>query len=309
MLNQPLLCLAIVSIASACAIDLTEPQESGDFAADAATTPRGTYLVIPAPDDAPAVHLAPGPAYAAKFLVYLNRDGGTYQPGNNDASTNQTTVAKAPVQFLPWDVSDEEWSMVLACVRDQFARFNLELTDQDPGQTAHIEAVMSGLPQYMGLEPDVGGVSPFRNDCGIIPRSIVFVFTDNLPQDMQLICEIAAQEIAHSFGLDHEYLAADPMSYLPGGPKTFQDVDAPCGENEIRPCACGEAAQNSVQMLYERVGPANAEGGPAPTQPPGLGRPPDITGGCSATPGGASVAPLGLLVLGFWRRRCRNRCS
>jgi MYXO-CTERM domain-containing protein len=72
---------------------------------------------------------------------------------------------------------------------------------------------------------------------------------------------VAAQEIAHSFGLDHEFLCADPMTYLNGcGAKSFQDVAAPCGEDQARDCAqagqydCGYNQQNSVQLMTARIG-------------------------------------------------------
>jgi hypothetical protein len=89
--------------------------------------------------------------------------------------------------------------------------------------------------------------------------SIVFTFTDQLPANARLICEIQAQEIAHAFGLDHERLAADPMSYLPfDGNRVFQDKIAACGENVDRPCGLNgtvcRRGQNSVQLLNERLG-------------------------------------------------------
>lgn len=194
-------------------------------------------------------------------LIYMNRDGGTFSPGQSNASTNRTTLARATVNFPAANLSEGEWSEVMTCVRQQFSRFNVEVTDVDPGATPHYESVVAGSPQLLGMPAGVGGVSPFTSNCDLIPNSIVFTFTDVLPRDPQTICEVAAQEIAHSFGLDHEYLCSDPMTYLRGcGAKSFQDVFAPCGEGSPRACAqpgvfnCGYAEQNSVQLLTERVG-------------------------------------------------------
>ena len=66
---------------------------------------------------------------------------------------------------------------------------------------------------------------------------------------LQSLCETVTQEVAHAFTLDHELLCEDPMTYLDGcGAKSFQNVLAPCGEYEERPCSCGDpAGQNSVQ--------------------------------------------------------------
>ena len=77
-------------------------------------------------------------------------------------------------------------------------------------------------------------------------------------------CEIAAQEIAHAYGLDHEFLCDDPMTYLSGcGRKTFQDRTVSCGEYSARACKCS-GQQNSYRALIDRLGPA----GSAPPPPP-----------------------------------------
>jgi hypothetical protein len=108
----------------------------------------------------------------------------------------------------------------------------------------------------------VGGVSPFTDDCGIIENSIVFTFTDVFPDDAQTVCEVMSQEVAHSYGLDHEMLASDPMTYLQyNGNRSFKDQTVSCGEYQNRPCGIGgsqcRANQNSVQLLYARVGMAD----------------------------------------------------
>jgi hypothetical protein len=71
-----------------------------------------------------------------------------------------------------------------------------------------------------------------------------------------------AQEVAHSYGLDHEMLASDPMTYLQyNGNRSFKDQTVSCGEYQDRPCGIGGStcrpSQNSVQLLYERVGKAD----------------------------------------------------
>ncbi len=194
-------------------------------------------------------------------IVYMNRVGGVFTPGQNNAGTNRTTLAPQTVNFPAANLSEGEWAEVMGCVRQQFSRFDIEVTDVDPGDVPHFESVVAGSPQLLGMPNGVGGVSPFTSNCDIIPNSIVFTFTDVLPRDPQIICEVAAQEVAHSFGLDHEHLCSDPMTYLSGcGAKSFQDVSAPCGEFEARSCAvpgqydCGYAEQNSVQLLTERIG-------------------------------------------------------
>src|SRR5205814_6592448 len=81
--------------------------------------------------------------------------------------------------------------------------------------------------------------------------------------DADQSCWTAAQEVAHTFGLDHEFLQKDPMTYIQGDtPKRFRDVDADCGELATRACACaGRPKQNSYRLIVGKFGPG------APTPP------------------------------------------
>jgi hypothetical protein len=145
-----------------------------------------------------------------------------------------------------------------------WSRFDVAITDEDPGATPHIEAVFARSPADVGITDYIGGVSPFSSNCSVIESSIVFAFTDNLPKRPRVICEVMSQEIAHSYGLDHELLAADPMTYLSyAGERAFQDQDAACGETTARPCGIAgntcRATQNSVQLLLARLGAADRD--------------------------------------------------
>jgi MYXO-CTERM domain-containing protein len=104
-------------------------------------------------------------------------------------------------------------------------------------------------------------VAPFT--CSEIPNAISFTF-DVYGPDADSLCWTAAQETAHAFGLEHEYNAADPMTYLNGGPsmKRFQATDSPCGEFQAVSCRCSNlATQNSYQHILAMFGPG------APTPP------------------------------------------
>ena len=99
----------------------------------------------------------------------------------------------------------------------------------------------------------MGGLAPLGD--GPIHDAVVFVFASTLKLKTQALCETAAQEIGHAYGLDHVMVCKDPMTYLTGcGAKTFQDVDAPCGERDARACADGGATQNSHQHLLDVLG-------------------------------------------------------
>jgi hypothetical protein len=149
-------------------------------------------------------------------------------------------------------------------MKEIWSRFDVTITDADPGAEPHIEALFARAPADVGITTNVGGISPFSLSCSVIEGSIVFAFTDSLPKTPRAICEVMSQEIAHSYGLDHELLAADPMTYLPySGSRAFQDHDAQCGETTARPCGIAgstcRATQNSVQLLLSRLGAADED--------------------------------------------------
>ena len=204
-------------------------------------------------------------ALAQSRIIYLNKNGVTLTPGNNDARTNRSTIASQATTIAPWNVPVATWNATVACMRDLFAPFAVTVVEIDPGNVPHIEAVFGGSPTQLGLPTNVAGVSPFTTDCSVIENSIVFTFTNVIPQDARLACEIQAQEVAHSFGLDHELLASDPMTYLPfSGDRSFKDQAAQCGEDAVRPCGINgstcRANQNSVALMKERLGTAGAPG-------------------------------------------------
>ena len=201
-------------------------------------------------------------AVAQSRVIYLNRKGVTLFPGNNDSRTNRSTIVEQQASVPAWNTTPQIWAATVACMKDMFARWDVVVTDEDPGNVPHIEAVFGGSPQNVGMPSGVGGVSPFTYDCSVIESSIVFTFTDVFPQNAQLICEVMAQEVAHSYGLDHEMLASDPMTYLSyNGKRSFKDQTVPCGEYQNRACGIGGAVcrpnQNSVQLLNERLGQAD----------------------------------------------------
>lgn len=225
--------------------------------------------------DAPAEQGVTARAAAGTFglaqtrVIFLNKDGVILSPGSsNDAVANKSTIASKLTVIPPWIADEKVWSATVSCVRDMFAPFAVKIVTADPGSTPHLEAVFGGSASQLGLAKGIVGISPFTSTCGVIERSMVFTFTEDLPANPRLLCEIMAQEIAHSYGLDHEMLASDPMTYLPyAGNRWFRDETAACGEKQERPCGINgntcRANQNSVALLRERLGVAD------PTLPTG----------------------------------------
>jgi len=204
---------------------------------------------------------------AASRTIYLNRVGATLTPGQNNSQANTSSIVSRLSQVPGWDASSADWAATVSCMKEVWSRFDVTITDVDPGATPHIEAIFARSPRDVGITDYIGGISPFTSNCSVIENSIVFAFTDNLAKKPRTICEVMSQEIAHSYGLDHELLAADPMTYLGyTGNREFQDVDASCGESSARPCGISgstcRATQNSVALLRARVGSANRDNQP-----------------------------------------------
>jgi uncharacterized protein (TIGR03382 family) len=220
--------------------------------------------VLPADNMLPVGGVSDGAkALALSRIVYLNKNGVTLQPGNNDARINRSTIVTQATTIPAWNVSAANWQTTLTCVRDLFARFDVQVVDTDPGNVPHIEAVFGGSPTQVGMPNNVAGVSPFTLDCSIIENSVVFTFSGAFTFTPREACEIMAQEIAHSYGLDHELLASDPMTYLNyNGNRAFQDQAAQCGESTARVCGINGSTcrqtQNSVALLKERLGISDA---------------------------------------------------
>jgi hypothetical protein len=200
--------------------------------------------------------------------VFLNRNGGTYRPGQDDSRQNTSIVPRQPSTIGAWTFGDVAWANLMACVTAQFSPFNVTIVDQEPASNErYVEHVVGGRPQDVGLPNGVGGVAPIDNfNCSVLDVAINFTFAEVYGGNVQAICETAAQEIAHSFSLDHELHCPDPMTYLGGcGDKSFRDVNAQCGEFQPRACNCNRVNQNSVQLLLEKLGPAGGTVTPPPS--------------------------------------------
>lgn len=214
--------------------------------------PRGSYEWVDPElvDDAE-------PTSHTSNIIYLNRcEGGcTITRGSESSVNNTSSIVYGSASIAPFAHGDSDWDEVVRCVRGIYEPYDVVITDEDPGLTPHFEAIVAGTPQDIGRTTGIGGVSPFR--CSIINNAITFSFA-NIYRSPRDICETVAQETAHAFGLEHEYLCEDPMTYLDGcGEKWFRDVDAQCGEFEPRSCRCGGATQNSHQRLLGHFGPAD----------------------------------------------------
>src|SRR5689334_20965132 len=104
-----------------------------------------------------------GPVQVAdgeRRIIFVNGRGGHYTAGQNeDSRTNVSSIASFSVDVPPYSKGQAAWAQFLSCIQNQYARFNVEVTDQDPGNVPHLEAVIAGTADMIGLGAGVGGIA------------------------------------------------------------------------------------------------------------------------------------------------------
>jgi len=190
---------------------------------------------------------------AAPPTLYLDRCAGgcALTPGADDSRLNRSSLITGARELSDFAFGDVSWNAVVDCVRDTFAPFAIAVSDSDPGAAEHIEVMVAGAPQQIGMPTGVGVVSPVTCEGDrVVENGIGFAFA-NVFGDVPLeICWSASQAAGSLLGLDHALLAGDVMTYLNGPlPKRFVDEAAACGEFAPRGCQCGGTTQNSHQHL------------------------------------------------------------
>jgi MYXO-CTERM domain-containing protein len=208
--------------------------------------------------------------------IYVHRCAGpdcTVVQGATNSTTRPAHSSLGHGVLSPFSQGDESWATVMDCMREVYAPFNVLITDTDPGSLPHFEIMVGGTPQEIGLPVGVGGVSPF-SCMPYIPNTVVFVF-DVWGNDPEELCATAAQEVAHSFTLDHTIEPSDPMTYFAyKGRRHYVTAQVQCGsdcdgnhrsplgascsgmDNQEHACACGSGmqTQNEVQVISSLFG-------------------------------------------------------
>ncbi|MBK9032470.1 MAG: MYXO-CTERM sorting domain-containing protein [Myxococcales bacterium] len=218
----------------------------------------------------------PGPAAATpSHILYVNNcwpAGCVVTPGNltapDDARADVSAIVSGtnPRTLRPYSGSLATWQAIVACVRENYAPFDVTVVTEDPGPVPHFEAMAAGLPGDLGFPSAVTGVASFT--CDVIPNAMSFSFLNRRPADVYDACWTISQESAHSFGLSHELLPGDAMTYAPNPPrKRFVDERSCIGTQgccqPAAECMCGATEQNTVAAL-------RAVFGPAPAAPPAV---------------------------------------
>jgi hypothetical protein len=197
--------------------------------------------------------------------IYMHRHGGRYTGGPVDDSARKISSVVGNqgysyVDAAPFQGSDDDWAAILEGVRERFKRFNVSVTDTEPTEGDYIEAAVTGNSgNLLGFDSNVIGYSPML--CSVIPNAVSFSFTMFLLGNNDRIAETVSHEAAHTMSLAHERLEQDLMYYLVGYEhEDFLDRDIDVWDNYGYYEHCGSWKQNSVQKLFQVLGPA----GPAP---------------------------------------------
>jgi uncharacterized protein (TIGR03382 family) len=241
-----------------------------------ADAPRGSFVVLPP---------IPGTEAVTSNVIFLNRcpnncsvsgtgtDNGTTDPGQSSFANGQLTAFAA---------GDTNWNAVVACVKDTFADFNIMITDQRPSGS-YLTAMVAGTGAQVGQGGGILGVAPFR--CQQYQQNaLVFAFANDgyfgssSNYNVNEVCATIAQEIAHTWSLDHSTVAADPMTYFGfNGRRYYQNMSQQCGSdcvNGVAPrggsctgasvgntgpqqhaCTCtGQSTQNSYSTVMSLFG-------------------------------------------------------
>jgi hypothetical protein len=216
------------------------------------------------------------PEAIQSHTLFLNRcpGGCTITSGNESAVNNTSSIQGNGVSnYSEFSYGEARWQQVLQCVRETYAPFNVNVVDTRPTSGVYWMTIVAGTSsQFGGLQQGVLGVSPYSFQCPapLQNNTITFAFVNDpfADNDVNEMCWIIAQETAHSFGLDHEALRNDPMTYidigsLPAERHEFKNQVAACGAYQANDdgCACPGSTQNSYARILGIFGPS------APTPP------------------------------------------
>lgn len=193
-------------------------------------------------------HEDPPPDACVPAVLYLNKNGGTWDHGGrDDASANLSLLVDVPRTLPQWPKPAAEWAELVACMRTALAPFPIAVTEIDPAAGPHVEIVFT--TEYWG---GTATTSIIPDSCRP-GHEVEFVF-GNAIATRSRACHVAlrgyAQMVANlSLGDRCEDVLNDQMDCTPD--RFFTDLEATCvdASNQPAPCRCGGTTQNSYQTL------------------------------------------------------------
>jgi MYXO-CTERM domain-containing protein len=250
-------------------ISVSEAQVAGTHGYESFDEGNRGFITVDIPGAAvPDTSAAAVPPSRVLFINDCKPAGCPITPGNfnraDDSRTNVSSIVQGSGTrtLQPYSGSPTTWAAIVACVRENYAPFNIQVVTTEPSSSSsYFEAMAAGSPSNVGFSSQTAGVASFS--CGIIPNAISFSFLNLNPSDVNDACWTISQESAHNFGLSHEMLGGDAMTYMQNPPrKRFLDQTACIGTQGCcapsQECQCGATQQNSFQELLSIFGPAGA---------------------------------------------------
>ncbi len=259
--------VSLVSLGSIASADTVESRviqpERGDTVnedgGDLISRRIHTDMIVPA---FPALEQFAG---VTSNVIFMNKctGGCLVSRGPDDSRTNRSSIVNSGGTLPAFPYSADVWTQVMTCMQGTFAPFNVTITDVDPGSADHLEVLVgNNAPSAFGFGSGTGGVAPFACQ-SYVSNALVFDFagiwgqgTTCGAQCVVNICATAAQEIAHTWALDHEIDSTDPMTYYGQNvptPRHFKNASVQCGSD----CQGGTGPNNETC-----TGPNIGGGGP-----------------------------------------------
>ena len=265
----------------------------------------GTVASEPAASAGPPTSIA---HHAVSKIAFLNRCSGgcTLTAADmQNAPQNVTAVPGIPrgqsysipefKNFMGQTgaAADAEWAQIVACVKETYSYFDIEITDQRPASGNYHMAVVAGNQSNIGLTID-GLLGISQLSCAAALDNVISFtlaeahFAGSQATRVRDLCTTITHEMGHAFGLQHEFrfivdnssACSDPMSYDTGtcnpDQRYFRNKVAACGRFMEEPCDCPNNPPNSHQLLTQVFGMGT------PTVPP-----PSVNFTTPAAPGGS----------------------
>jgi len=265
------------------------------------------------------------PHAAISTVMYMNRCTGGCVINGGTADDSRTFTSQIPNagthpmgEFqeggMTGAAADDAWNELVACVKEVYSPYGVQVTDQPPTAAAYHMAIVAGLPEDIGLSSNTGGVA--ISTCAPRENGISFTFANaeggSGTSRMLKLCWYVAQESAHNFGLayhawkftaDGRSACNDPMTYREdcGGQKFFRNGNVSCGDfSENQPaCMCGPSQNSHLKLLavFGEGTPTYGKPNAAVTLPVEGGQLGAVVGVQAGSKRG--IAKLELLVNGF----------
>jgi hypothetical protein len=237
-------------------------------------------------------------------ILFINRckGGCVVKSGASDSRYDTSDVGQGTLAAYPY--GDNNWNSVMTCVKSVMSPFNIQVTDVDPGTVDHFEVMVGGNAcdlNFTGCQ-SVAGIADFAQNGGYFPDALVFDFTMSGTGQPLYDCGVIAQEIAHSWGLDHVVAHNDPLTYntyqmplayhdgavcgsdcqIDGSGQCVSPFNAPCSgscagflSNETATHTCfgtGTPTQDEVKIIKALFGPAGAAAPTVTITAPAVGK-------------------------------------